>query len=113
MLYLNAQGVKQTAKDNVLDQAAIQKVDELLSYIDLYYNDSYKEKDIRNAIYKGTLSGLGDPYSVYYTVDEYKDLQTSTNGNYYGIGAALSQNAKTMEVTVVKVYEEHRQRKRG
>ena len=71
----------------------------------LYYNDSYKEKDIRNAIYKGTLSGLGDPYSVYYTVDEYKDLQTSTNGNYYGIGAALSQNAKTMEVTVVKVYE--------
>lgn len=99
------QGVKQTAKDNVLDQAAIQKVDELLSYIDLYYNDSYKEKDIRNAIYKGTLSGLGDPYSVYYTVDEYKDLQTSTNGNYYGIGAALSQNAKTMEVTVVKVYE--------
>ena len=99
------QGVKQTAKDNVLDQAAIKKVDELLSYIDLYYNDSYKEKDIRNAIYKGTLSGLGDPYSVYYTVDEYKDLQTSTNGNYYGIGAALSQNAKTMEVTVVKVYE--------
>ena len=70
--------------------------------IDLYYNDSYKEKDIRNAIYKGTLSGLGDPYSVYYTVDEYKDLQTSTNGNYYGIGAALSQNVKTMEVTVVK-----------
>lgn len=52
------QGVKQTAKDNVLDQAAIKKVDELLSYIDLYYNDSYKEKDIRNAIYKGTLSGL-------------------------------------------------------
>ena len=99
------QGVKQTAKDNVLDQAAIKKVDELLSYIDLYYNDSYKEKDIRNAIYKGTLSGLGDPYSVYYTVDEYKDLQTSTNGNYYGIGAALSQNVKTMEVTVVKVYE--------
>lgn len=99
------QGVKQTAKDNVLDQAAIKKVDELLSYIDLYYNDSYKEKDIRNAIYKGTLSGLGDPYSVYYTADEYKDLQTSTNGNYYGIGAALSQNAKTMEVTVVKVYE--------
>ena len=99
------QGVKQTAKDNVLDQAAIKKVDELLSYIDLYYNDSYKEKDICNAIYKGTLSGLGDPYSVYYTADEYKDLQTSTNGNYYGIGAALSQNAKTMEVTVVKVYE--------
>ena len=104
-LIFGPQGVKQTAKDQVLDQTAIKKVDELLSYIDLYYNDSYKEKDIRNAIYKGTLSGLGDPYSVYYTADEYKDLQTSTNGNYYGIGAALSQNAKTMAVTIVKVYE--------
>ena len=53
----------------------------------------------------GTLSGLGDPYSVYYTADDYKDLQISTSGNYYGIGAGLLQNAKTMEVTVSKVYE--------
>lgn len=103
-LVIGPAGVKQTPKDEVLDQATIQKVDELLSYVDLYYNDSYKESDIRDAIYKGTLSGLGDPYSVYYTADEYKDLQISTNGNYYGIGAALSQDAKTMEVTIAKVY---------
>lgn len=98
------QGVKQTPKGDVFNEATIKKVNELMSYIDLYYKDSYDEADIRDAIYKGTLSGLGDPYSVYYTKDEYKDLQISTNGNYYGIGAALSQDAKTMEVTVAKVY---------
>ena len=98
------QGVKQTAKDNVLDQAAIKKVDELLSYIDLYYNDSYKEKDIRNAIYKGTLSGLGDPYSVYYTVDEYKDLQTSTNGNYYGILISQTKEVLGFINTICRVF---------
>lgn len=104
-LVIGPMGVKQTQKDEVLDEATIKKVDELLSYIDLYYNDSYEESDIRDAIYKGTLSGLSDPYSVYYTADEYKDLQITTQGNYYGIGAALSQNAKTMEVTISKVYE--------
>lgn len=103
------QGVKQTAKDNVLDQAAIKKVDELLSYIDLYYNDSYKEKDIRNAIYKGTLSGLGDPYSVYYTVDEYKDLQTSTNGKLlWNRCGAFTEGKEPMEVTWLKCTREHR-----
>ena len=71
----------------------------------MYYNDDYDEEDIRNAIYAGTLEGLGDPYSVYYTADEYKDMQINTSGNYYGIGAALSQDAKTKEVTISKVYE--------
>ena len=76
-----------------------------MSYIDLYYNDDCDEDDIRNAIYAGTLEGLGDPYSVYYTADEYKDMQISTSGKYYGIGAALGQDAKTKEVTISKVYE--------
>lgn len=102
---IGPKGAKQTAKGEVLNNKTVKKIEELLSYIDLYYNDSYDEQDVRDAIYKGTLSGLGDPYSVYYTADEYKDLQISTNGNYYGIGAALSQNSKTMEVTISKVYE--------
>lgn len=98
-------GIKQTAKSDILTNKTVKKIDELMSYIDLYYNDDYDEEDIRNAIYAGTLEGLGDPYSVYYTADEYKDMQINTSGNYYGIGAALSQDAKTKEVTISKVYE--------
>lgn len=40
----------------------------------------------------GVMEGLNDPYSVYYTADEYKELQISTTGTYYGIGAALKQD---------------------
>ena len=36
---------------------------------------------------------------------EYDELQVTTNGNYYGIGAGLSQDSKTMEVTISKIYE--------
>lgn len=89
---------------SLLDQETLDRVEELIAYMDLYYYDEFDKEDIQNAICKGTLSGLGDPYSVYYTPDEYVDLQVSTTGNYYGIGAGLNQNAKTMEVTVTKVY---------
>ena len=104
-LIISPSGIKQTAKSDILTNKTVKKIDELMSYIDLYYNDDYDEEDIRNAIYAGILEGLGDPYSVYYTADEYKDMQINTSGNYYGIGAALSQDAKTKEVTISKVYE--------
>ena len=104
-LVISPSGVKKTAESNILTNKTVKKIDELMSYIDLYYNDDCDEDDIRNAIYAGTLEGLGDPYSVYYTADEYKDMQISTSGNYYGIGAALGQDAKTKEVTISKVYE--------
>ena len=104
-LVISPSGVKKTAESNILTNKTVKKIDELMSYIDLYYNDDCDEDDIRNAIYAGTLEGLGDPYSVYYTADEYKDMQISTSGKYYGIGAALGQDAKTKEVTINKVYE--------
>lgn len=104
-LVISPSGVKKTAENNILTNKTVKKIDELMSYIDLYYNDDCDEDDIRNAIYAGTLEGLGDPYSVYYTADEYKDMQISTSGKYYGIGAALGQDAKTKEVTISKVYE--------
>lgn len=104
-LIISPKGVTQTSDNKVLNRKTIGKIEELLAYIDLYYNDEYDADDVRDAIYEGTLGGLGDPYSVYYTADDYKDLQISTSGNYYGIGAGLLQNAKTMEVTVSKVYE--------
>lgn len=104
-LVISPSGVKKTAESNILTNKTVKKIDELMSYIDLYYNDDYDEDDIRNAIYAGTLEGLGDPYSVYYTADEYKDMQINTSGKYYGIGAALGQDAKTKEVTISKVYE--------
>lgn len=104
-LVISPSGVKKTAESNILTNKTVKKIDELMSYIDLYYNDDCDEDDIRNAIYAGTLEGLGDPYSVYYTADEYKDMQISTSGKYYGIGAALGQDAKTKEVNISKVYE--------
>ena len=73
--------------------------------MDLYYYDEFQKEDIQKGIVSGLIEGLEDPYSVYYTKDDYKDLQIATSGTYYGIGAGLTQDKKTMEVRVSKIYK--------
>lgn len=70
-----------------------------------YYEDVDDAK-LREGLYHGLISGLGDPYSEYYSKEEYEDFKMSTLGNYAGIGALLSQDKKTMVVTVTKVYDD-------
>lgn len=104
-LIISPRGINRTVDSQILNQDAVKKIEELVSFVDIYYNDEYDETNIQDALYKGTLKGLGDPYSVYYTPDEYKEMQVTTKGKYYGIGAGMSQDAKTMVVTITKVYK--------
>lgn len=93
------------ANHELLDSEAVDKIEELSDNMELYYYEDYDEDDIRDSMYAGVMEGLGDPYSVYYTAEEYADQQLSTSGVYYGIGAGLSQDPETMQVTITKVYE--------
>ena len=51
------------------------------------------------------MNGLDDPYTVYYTKEEYKALNEDTEGKYSGIGASVSQNPKTKIITIVNVFD--------
>lgn len=88
----------------ILDEEAVDKIDELNTYLSLQYYEDVDEDALKESMYKGLMEGLGDPYSVYYTAEEYAEMQVSTTGEYYGIGAGLSQDLETMEVTITKVY---------
>lgn len=81
------------------------KVDYLEKIIDQYYLDEIDRDKLKDGIYKGLLSGLEDPYSVYYTAEEYKSLMEDTSGKYYGIGAIVSQSADTGVITAIKVFD--------
>lgn len=89
----------------ILDEDAINKINELSAYTKVYYYNDVNQDEMRDSMYEGLIKGLGDPYSVYYSEEDYTELQLSTTGQYYGIGAGLSQNLDTMVVTVTKVYE--------
>lgn len=81
------------------------KLDFLKDVIDLKYLEKTDEKTLEENIYKGLLQGLNDPYSVYYTKDEYDALKEETSGSYCGIGALVSQNADTGVITAINVFK--------
>lgn len=89
----------------VLDAGTEAKIKELLAQIDYYYYEDVDTEELTDGLYKGLFEGIGDPYSVYYTKEEYDSMMASTSGTYYGVGAILSQDAKTMQVSVLHVYD--------
>ena len=101
-----------TAKtDSILDTKTVQKINELKAYTDMYYYDNVDDTELKDGLYEGMISGLGDKYSVYYNEEDYKQMQVSTTGQYYGIGAGLRQDPDTMVVSISKIYEGRRGQK--
>ena len=90
---------------SALDENVLKKINELMGYINLYFYDEVDDEKLANGIYAGLMEGLDDKYTGYYTKEEYQDLQISAKQNYYGIGAMLSQDRDSMQVTITHVYE--------
>ena len=51
------------------------------------------------------MKGLDDPYSVYYTKEEYDRLKEDDSGSFEGIGATVSKDMNTGIISVVKPLE--------
>lgn len=86
------------------DKSRVEKLTYLERMIDEYYLEDKDEEQLAEGVYTGLLYGLGDPYSRYYTAEEYKEENTSTEGSYVGIGILMQDNAEG-GVQIVKCYE--------
>ena len=104
LLIIGESGASTISGEALLEEEVVEKLDEIYSYMNIYYYGDFEKEDVYNSLYSGVMESLEDPYSVYYTPEEYEDMQVSTSGTYYGIGAGVSQNLTTMEVTISKVY---------
>ena len=78
-----------------------------------YYLNEIDNNKIRDGIYKGLVDSLGDQYTVYYNEEEYKQFTSASSGTYSGIGVAVSQNASTGAITVVKTFKKGSGEKEG
>ena len=93
----NAGNPADAGSGSAVNKVSMNKLSVLEQYIDRYY---YKSSDItkeerENGIYRGLFESLGDPYSCYFTPEEYRILAEQTQGVYYGIGAYVSQDVET------------------
>lgn len=83
-----------------------EKVDFINDLIDeKFYFEASDNDERQEYIYKGILESLDDPYSVYYTPEEYTDMMATSSGSYQGIGVSIQQNAETRILTVVRVFQ--------
>ncbi|MCD8299965.1 MAG: S41 family peptidase [Clostridiales bacterium] len=91
--------------DKLLTASTVNKINTLADYIEENYYEDVDIEDLRNGLYEGLFDNL-DIYSSYYTEEEYNELLEDTlEGTYCGIGASLQQDAETMTVTVIRVYD--------
>lgn len=85
------------ATSSVLDDPElVEKILILEETISQYYIGEVTTEEVKNGIYDGIMASLGDPYAAYYTQEEWIELQNSTQGIYYGIGAYLQKNLTTL-----------------
>jgi carboxyl-terminal processing protease len=81
------------------------KLSTLQMLIDQYYLEDADEEELDEGVFKGYVEQLDDPYSVYYTKEEYDDLKEDDSGYYDGIGVVVSQDTTTNEIMITRVFE--------
>lgn len=80
----------------ILDDDMLAKMKTILDCVDeYYYLTPITDEDMEEGIYKGIVSSLQDPYSVYYTKEEMEELMADTSGIYFGIGAYVGIDKNT------------------
>lgn len=96
------------SSSNVDLKESEEKLKIIRGVIDEYYlnEDEIDEDALTEGMYAGYVSGLGDPYSVYYTVEETEELFQSVSGEFSGVGAQLSQDMTTKEIVITNVYKD-------
>lgn len=97
--------VKMLSSSDVVGKDTNEKLEKIQSILDKNFYFEEDEQAKQDGIIKGYMEGLDDPYSVYYTKEEYASFMEDTEGEYVGVGVQVSQAADTKTITVTKVFD--------
>lgn len=84
------------------------KYNKLLGLEEMIQGDYYQEVSEDNLVdgaLKGLFEGLNDPYSQYYTSDEFQSLKEQTSGSFVGIGVYIGVNPQDNKLTIISPIE--------
>ena len=105
-----AKDTAKTAKEQARDQAkeklnkydAARRFSQVLDLVERNYVKDVTQSDLINGALKGMLQGL-DPHSTFMTSDEYKEMQETTSGEFFGVGIEISlENGQVIVVTPIE-----------
>lgn len=85
-------------------EAKLQRIRQMLEQTYLR-EEELDDAALADGAYAGYVNAVGDPYTVYYNEEQTNELMESVSGEYFGIGAAMTQNNSTKVITITRVYE--------
>lgn len=100
-----APGLFANSRNQDEQKARLNKLNDVETLIDAVYLFDYDKNDFTDWSCKGMVAALGDPYSTYFTKEEYDSMMETSTGVYYGIGIMASQDMQTGDITVVSVFK--------
>lgn len=82
---------------------ALKRFSQVLDMVERFYVKDVPSKDLVHGALKGMLEDL-DPHSTLLSAEEYKEMQETTSGEFYGIGVEITSEAN--QLTVVTPIED-------
>ncbi len=90
------------AKADESNHEALKRFSSVLDLVDTYYVREAPYSELIDGAIKGMLEDL-DPHSTFLTPDEYKEMQETTQGEFFGIGIEMSsENGQLTVVTPIE-----------
>ena len=86
----------------------LEQFSDLADLVDIAEANFYQETDRTKMVEyaaKGLMTALDDPYSFYYTPEEYQEMWEDDEGNYTGIGVLITANYETQLCTISRVFK--------
>ena len=80
------------------------ELDEIWQIVEQYYYQEPDTQAMLDGAEMGLLYGLGDPYTYYYTPDQYAPLWADDEGEYAGIGIQIMGDYATGLCTISRVF---------
>lgn len=81
-----------------------EELDEIKQIVDQYYYQEPDDQGMLDGAAMGLLYGLDDPYTFYYTPENYAKMWADDEGNYAGVGIQIMANYQTGICTVTRVF---------
>ena len=69
------------------------KIEMIRGVLEKYYMGDIDYNKMTEGLYSGLINSLGDPYTVYFSAEEYRKFSDTTNGNYAGIGCTVTTSS--------------------
>jgi carboxyl-terminal processing protease len=92
------------SKDEYAQLEKYQTLADMTQIVEQYFYIAPDEDAMLDGAKRGLLAGLGDPYTFYYSPEEYAEMWADDQGQYAGVGIQISASYETMKCTISRVF---------